>query len=49
MFYSFKHDNNAFIVLYSSFEQSFQHPRTIVSATPDMLSGGFGQYVREFR
>lgn len=24
-------------------------PRTIVPATPDMSSGGFGQYVRKLR
>ena len=49
MFYSFKHDKNALIVLSGSFGQFFRHPRTIVPATPDMLSGGFGQYVRELR
>ena len=49
MSYSFKHDKNALIVLSDSFGQSFRHPRTIIPVTPDMLSGGFGQYVRELR
>ena len=47
MFYSFKLDKNALIVLSGSFGQSFRHPRTIIPPTLDMLSGGFGQYVRE--
>ena len=49
MFYSFKHDKNALIVLSSSSGQSFRHPRTIIPATLDMLSGGLGQHVRKFR
>ena len=47
MFYSFKLDKNALIVLSGSFGQSFRHPWTIVPATPDISSGGLGQYVRE--
>ena len=49
MFYSFKHDKNTLIVLSDSLEQPFQHSRTNVPAIPDMLFGGFGQYVRELR
>ena len=49
MFYSFKLDKNALIVLSGSSGQSFRHPRTIIPATPDILSGGFGQHVRKFR
>ena len=49
MFYSFKLDKKALIVLSDGIGQSFRHPRTIVPPTPDMLSGGFGQYVRKLR
>ena len=49
MFYSFKLDKNALIVLSGSSGQSFRHPRTIIPATSDILSGGFGQHVRKFR
>ena len=48
MFYSFKHDKNALIVLSGSFGKSFRHPRTIIPATPDILSGALGQHVRVF-
>ena len=47
MFYSFKHDKNALIALSGSSGQPFRHPRTIIPATPDMLSEGFGQYARK--
>ena len=48
MFYSSKHDKNTLIVLSGSSGQSFRHPRTIVPATSDMLSGALGQHVRVF-
>jgi len=46
MFYSFKLDKNALIVLSGSSGESFRHPRTIIPDTPDMLSGDLGQRVR---
>ena len=46
MFYSFKLDKNALIVLSGSSGQSFRHPQTIIPATSDMLSETAGQYVR---